>query len=500
MKNKIGFICAIFISFSLCSCNRSTKSDHATWRVYGGGPDNTRYSTLNQINRDNVKQLQVAWTFDTEDGSAGSEMECNPIIVDGTLYATTPRSNVIALDAATGKLRWRFNPWDKQLFQFLYEKVRNRGVTFWSDGEKDRRIFVAARQYLYALNADTGAPIESFGTAGHIDLREDLGREVKNWVTMTTPGIIYKDLLIIGSSMAEVEPDSPGDVRAYDARTGKLRWTFHTIPHPGEFGYETWPKDAWQYAGAANSWSGLSLDVERGLVFVPTGSAVYDFYAADRPGDNLFASSLLVLKADTGERIWHFQNSHHDIWDRDLPTAPALVTVKHDGKDVDAVAQPTKSGYVLLFDRQTGKPLFPIEDRKVPPSDIPGEVAAETQPFPTLPEPFARQKLTADMITQRTPEAHADALARFSKVRSDGQFIPPSKEGTIIFPGFDGGAEWGGPAYDPETHQLIVNANEIAWILRLVEQKPQSGKVTGKSIYLHECATCHKPSMEGAPP
>ncbi|HSS97322.1 MAG TPA: PQQ-binding-like beta-propeller repeat protein [Terriglobales bacterium] len=500
MKNKTFFVFAIFFLSLLCSCNSAKKSDHTTWRVYGGGPDNTRYSTLSEINRDNVKQLQVAWTFDTEDGSPGSEMECNPIIVDGTLYATTPRSNVIALDAATGKLRWRFNPWDKQPFQFLYEKVRNRGVTFWSDGDKDRRIFVAARQFLYALNADTGAPIESFGNSGHIDLREDLGREVKNWVTMTTPGIVYKDFLIIGSSMAEVEPDSPGDIRAYDTRSGKLRWTFHTIPHPGEFGYETWPKDAWKYAGAANSWSGLSLDVERGLVFVPLGSAVYDFYGADRPGDNLFASSLVVLKADTGERVWHFQNSRHDIWDRDLPTAPALVTVKHDGKDVDAVAQPTKSGYVLLFDRQTGKPLFPIEDRKVPPSDIPGEVAAETQPFPTLPEPFARQKLTADMITQRTPEAHDEALARFSKVRSDGQFIPPSKEGTIIFPGFDGGGEWGGPAYDPETHMLIVNANEMAWVLRLVEQKPQSGKVTGKSIYLHECATCHKPNMQGAPP
>lgn len=497
---KITLIFAILIPLALCGCNRKTKSDHFNWNVYGGGPDNTRYSTLNQINRDNVKQLQVAWTFDTEDASSGSEMECNPIIVDGTLYATTPRSNVIALDAATGKLRWRFDPWDKQPFQFLYNKVRNRGVTYWSDGDKDRRIFVAARQYLYALNADTGKPIEAFGTSGHLDLREDLGREVKNWVTMTTPGIVYKDLLIIGSSMAEVEPDSPGDVRAYEARTGKLRWSFHTIPHPGEFGYETWPKDAWKSAGAANSWSGLSLDVERGLVFVPTGSAVYDFYGADRPGDNLFASSLLVLKADTGERVWHFQNSRHDIWDRDLPTAPALVTVKHDGQNVDAVAQPTKSGYVYLFDRQTGKSLFPIEDRKFPPSDIPGETTAETQPIPTLPEPFARQKLTPDLITQRTTEAHDEALARFSKVRSDGQFIPPSKEGTIIFPGFDGGAEWGGPAYDPETHMLIVNANEMAWVLRLVEQKPQTGKVTGKSIYLHECATCHRPNMQGAPP
>jgi quinoprotein glucose dehydrogenase len=497
MNKKTAFILAILVVFQLSCCR---QVPHTTWSTYGGGPDNIHYSSLKQINRENVKQLQVAWIFDTEDASAGSEMECNPIIVDGTLYATTPRSNVIALDAATGKLKWRFDPWGKQTYSFLYSKVRNRGVTYWADDGKDRRIFFAARQYLYALNADTGSPIETFGNSGHLDLREDLGRAENNWVTMTTPGVVYKDLLIIGSSMAEVLPDSPGDIRAYDARSGKLRWSFHTIPHPGEFGYETWPKDAWKYSGAANAWAGLSLDVQRGLVFVPTGSAVYDFYGANRTGDNLFASSLLVLKADTGERVWHFQNSRHDIWDRDLPTAPSLVTVKHNGNDVDAVAQPTKSGYIYLFDRESGKPLFPIEYRKVSTSDLPGEVTADTQPFPLLPEPFARQKLTADMLTQRTPAAHADALARFSKVRSDGQFVPPSREGTIIFPGFDGGAEWGGVAFDPESHSLYVNANEMAWILRMVEQDPQRGRVTGKSIYLHECATCHKQNMQGAPP
>jgi quinoprotein glucose dehydrogenase len=418
--------------------------------------------------------------------------------VEGTLYATTPRANVVALDAATGKLRWRFDPWKDEPLGFLYRKVRSRGVTYWSDGE-DRRIFTAARQYLYALNADTGQPITSFGHAGRIDLRDGLGRTDKDWVTMTSPGIVYKDLLITGSAVAETFPAPPGDIRAYDVRSGKLRWSFHTIPHPGEFGYDTWPKDAWQYSGAANSWAGLSLDVMRGLVFVPTGSAVYDFYGANRPGDNLFASSLIALKADTGERVWHFQLVRHDLWDRDLPTAPSLVTVRRDGHDVDAVAQPTKSGFVLLFERETGQPLFPIADHRVPSSDIPGEVAADTQPFP-LSEPFARQKLSADMLTQRTPEAHADALARFSKVRSAGQFVPPSREGTIIFPGFDGGAEWGGPAYDPETRRFYVNANEMAWILRMVEQKPAKGYATGKSIYLRECASCHKPDMRGAPP
>jgi quinoprotein glucose dehydrogenase len=501
MKKLVLLVFVALCLFQCSACNRNQSNAYRTWSVYGGGPDNTHYSALKQINRDNVKRLQVAWTFDPEDGSAGSELECNPIIVDGVLYATTPRANVVALDGATGKLKWRFDPWSKLPYSFLYNKVRSRGVTYWVDqGGKDKRIFTAARQYLYALNADTGVPIETFGEAGHIDLRDDLGRQERDWVTMTTPGIVYKDLLIIGSSMAEVLPDSPGDIRAYDVRTGKLRWTFHTIPHPGEFGYDTWPKDAWKYSGAANSWAGLSLDVKRGLVFVPLGSAVYDFYGANRIGDNLFASSLVVLKADTGERVWHFQNSRHDIWDRDLPTAPSLVTVQHDGKDVEAVAQPTKSGYIYLLDRENGKPLFPIEYRKVPMSDLEGEVTADTQPFPVLPEHFARQKLTADMLTDRTPAAHKDALQRFIKVRSDGQFVPPSREGTIVFPGFDGGAEWGGVAFDPENHQLYLNANEMAWILKMVEQKPQTGLVTGKSIYLHDCATCHKQNMTGAPP
>jgi quinoprotein glucose dehydrogenase len=244
----------------------------------------------------------------------------------------------------------------------------------------------------------------------------------------------------------------------------------------------------------------LSLDVKRGLVFVPLGSAVYDFYGANRTGDNLFASSLVVLRADTGERVWHFQTARHDIWDRDLPTPPSLVTLKKDGKDVDAVAQPTKSGYIYVFDRESGKPLFPIEYRKVPASDLEGEITADSQPFPVLPEPFARQKLTADMLTDRTPAAHEDALKRFNKVKSDGPFAPPTREGTIIFPGFDGGSEWGGVAFDPESHQLYVNANEMAWILRMVEQKPQTKAINGKSIYEHECVTCHKPNMTGAPP
>jgi quinoprotein glucose dehydrogenase len=466
------------------------------WPSYGGGPENTHYSSLAQINRDNVSRLQVAWSFDTGDSYPESEMECNPIIVGGTLYATSPKNNLVALDAATGKLLWRFDP---NAGRKVVGKLRNRGVAYWAD-EKDQRVFFAARQYLYALDAKTGRVIETFADRGRIDLRDDLGREARDSVTMTSPATIYKDLVIIGSAVSETLPSAPGDIRAYDVRTGKLRWSFHTIPHPAELGYETWPKDAWKYSGGANNWSGMSLDVKRGLVFVPTGSASYDFYGADRTGDNLFASSLIALNADTGKRVWHFQTVRHDIWDRDLPAPPSLVTVLHDGHEVDAVAQTTKSGYVFLFDRASGKPLFPIEYRKFPPSDLEGEVTAPTQPLPASPPPFARQQLTAEMLTQRTPEAHQAAVDRFKGLRSSGQFIPPSREGTIIFPGFDGGAEWGGPAFDPQTGLLYVNSNEMAWILRMVEQKPGTEQPSGRSIYQKQCAACHGPELKGSPP
>ena len=472
-------------------------ANHAIeWGVYSGNPESTHYSQLAQINRDNVKDLQVAWEFDSGDAFPSSENECNPIVVNGVLYATTPKVNVVALNAATGKLLWRFDP---NVGLHVVGKMRSRGVTYWSDG-KDQRIFVAVRQYLYSLDARTGRPVEIFGVNGRIDLRDDLGREPKNWVTMTSPGIVYKDLLIIGSSMGEMLPASPGDIRAYAVRTGKLRWSFHTIPHPGEFGYETWPKNAWTYSGAANDWTGLSLDEKRGWVFAATGSAASDFYGADRTGDDLFANSVIALKADSGERVWHFQTVRHDIWDRDLPAPPVLVTVSRGGQPLDAVAQTTKSGFVYLFDRATGAPLFPVEYKKYPKSDLEGEITADAQPLPTLPEPFARQQLTADMLTQRTPEAHAEALARFKQFRSGGQFVPGSREGTIIFPGFDGGAEWGGPAFDPETHLLYVNANEMAWILRMVEPKPITGTESGKSIYFRECVACHGPAMKGSPP
>ena len=428
--------------------NAESVRTYREWRAYGGGPENIQYSALDQINRKNVHRLKVAWSFDTGDAYSGSEMQCNPIVIDGVLFATTPRLRVIALDAATGKLHWSFDPHEGPQTDRLR---RNRGVTWWSDGRQERLFFVS-RNFLFALDARSGKPIPDFGDRGRVDLREGLGRDPETIsISATTPGVIYNDLLILGSILSEALPSPPGDIRAYDVRTGELRWSFHTIPHPGELGYETWPKDAWKYSGGANNWAGMSLDEERGLLFVPTGSAAFDFYGANRLGDNLFANSLIALKAETGERVWHFQAVKHDVWDRDFPAPPRLVTVKRDGDLIDAAAQITKSGHVFVFERETGKPLFPIEYRKVPASDVDGEKLAATQPLPLKPPPFARQIFTEDMVTKRTPEAHEAVLKRFRQVRGGEQFTPPSLQGTILFPGYDGGGEWGGSAFDPAT-------------------------------------------------
>jgi len=478
---------------------RQSGQQYREWRMFGGGPENIHYSTLDQINRENVHRLEVAWRFDSGDEFPGSEMQCNPIIVDGVMYATTPKLRVIALDAANGKLIWSFDPNEGRR---PTGKMRNRGVMYWEDGA-EKRVFFGYRHWLYALDAKTGQPVKGFGAEGRIDLREGfVGRNpAEITISNTTPGAFYKDMLIIGALTSEALPAAPGDIRAFDVRTGKQRWAFHTIPHPGEFGYETWPEDAWRYIGGANNWSGLVVDQRRGLVFAPTGSAAFDFYGANRHGDNLFANTLLCLDANNGKRVWHFQAIKHDVWDRDFPSAPALVTVKRGGRLIDAVAQITKSGHVFVFERATGKSLFPIEYRKVPTAGVDGEQLAETQPFPLLPPPFARQFLTEEMLTRRTPDAHQAALDRFRKIHSNGQFEPPSFEGTVIFPGYDGAAEWGGAAFDPGTGLLYVNSNEMAWILRLVERpKPKPSQLSGRSLYETNCASCHGGDLRGSPP
>ena len=479
------------------STRQAPQTGYRGWPMHGGGPDGIRYSALGQINRGNVGSLEVAWTYETGDGFERSEMQCNPIVMDGTLYASSPKLRLFALNAATGEERWSFDPFAGNAGM---GKHRNRGVAYW-ESAGDERIFFTARHYLFALDARTGEPVASFGKAGKVDLRRGLGRDPRRiTISATSPGVIYKDLIILGSSVSESLPSAPGDIRAFDIRSGEQRWSFHTIPHPGEFGYETWPKDAWEHTGGANNWPGMSLDAERGIVFCPTGSAAFDFYGADRAGDNLFANSLLALKAETGERIWHFQTVQHDVWDRDLPAAPSLVQVKRDGRFVDAVAQITKSGFVFVFDRETGEPLFPIEERQVPASAVDGEVLAQTQPLPLKPPPFARQIFTEDMVTQRTPEAHAAVLDQFRKIHSGDQFTPPSLEGTVIFPGYDGAGEWGGAAFDPETGLLYVNSNEMPWILRLVEKPPSGDRPSGRNLYSRHCASCHREDFKGTPP
>jgi len=459
------------------------------WPAYGGSAASTHYSSLSQINRANVKNLQVAWSFDTaEEGG----LQTSPIVVNGVLYGLTPSQKIFALDAATGKLLWKFDTG-------VHTTQPNRGLAYWSDGH-DARLLVGVLNFVYALDATSGQPIPTFGQTGRIDLREGLGREPASAqsIALTTPPVVFKDLFIVGGRNPESLPAPPGDVRAFDARTGKLRWAFHTIPHPGEFGYDTWPKDAWKISGAANNWAGMSVDIARGIVYVPTGSAAFDFYGPDRLGDDLFANCLIALNAATGERLWHFQGVRHDLWDRDFPSPPVLLTAQRDGKSIEAVAQPSKQGFIFLFDRTTGQPLFPIEHRDYPPSTLPGEVAARQQGLPTRPAPFSRQNLTEDTLTKRTDAVHQWALEKFKTFRSEGQFVPFSVgKDTVVFPGFDGGAEWGGSAVDPDTAILYVNANDIAWTGALAETTFHKSV---KAIYLGQCALCHGENRQGTPP
>jgi quinoprotein glucose dehydrogenase len=482
------FRAAVRVGLSLCFTGSFAAQAQQDWPAYGGH-DGTHYSSLSQINRDNVKNLVVAWKYDT--GESGG-IEANPIIVGKMLYTTTPGRSVIALDAATGKLIWRFK-------SDLEGSVLSRGVSYWTDGHQGR-IFAGARNYLYALDAATGKVISGFGDQGRIDLRKGLREPFQQQsIELTTPGSIYKDLIIVGGANPETHPAPPGDIRAFDVRTGALRWTFHTIPRPGEFGYDTWPKDAWKNAGAANNWAGMTVDVNRGIVYVPTGSAVFDFYGGDRLGNDLFADSLIALDAETGKRIWHFQGVHHDLWDRDFPAPPALVTVTHDGQRVDAVAQTTKSGLLYVFDRTTGKSLFPIQELPFPKSDVPGEVTSPTQPFPTLPAPYTQQSTTVDTLTNRTPEAHAWAVKQFTSMIGGGQFVPPSVDKlTVDMPGFAGGGEWGGVAVDPSAGVLYVNANDTAWLVGLTVPPPAGS--LGEKVYQNQCSGCHGINRAGSPP
>ncbi len=464
-------------------------TENYDWPIYGGTPANDHYSPLTDINKGNVGELTMAWSFDTKEEGG---LQTSPIVVKGVLYGISPTQKIFALNAATGKLLWKFD-------SGIVGTQPDRGLSYWTDGAAGR-ILVGVMNFLYALDAATGKPILTFGEAGRIDLRKNLGREPAEAqsIYLTSPGVIYKDLIIVGGRQPETLPAPPGDIRAFDVRSGKLRWSFHTIPHAGEFGENTWPKDAWKTSGAANNWTGMSLDSKRGIVYVPTGSAAFDFYGGDRIGDNLFANCLIALNAETGERIWHFQGVRHDLWDRDFPSPPALLTVKRGAQEIDAVAQTTKHGYVYLFNRANGETLFPIEYHKYPASNVPGEAAAVEQPLPARPAPFARQSLDESQLSTRTPEVHHWAVEQFRKFRNEGQFVPFSiGKDTLVLPGFDGGAEWGGPAIDPKTGAIYINSNDVAWTGALAEN---TGGNNPKNIYLSQCGLCHGDKMKGSPP
>ncbi len=470
------------------------QSDPQNWASYLGGADRNHYSRLTQISPKNVHQLQMAWHYSLPDSG---QIQANPLIVDGVLYGVSPTVQAFALDAQTGKELWRFGETLK------HWSSTSRGVAYWQKGD-DKRILYTVGSFLWCLDARTGKPISSFGEQGKIDLHTGLPKSAQQkFIISNTPGTIYQNLIIMPVRVSEGADAAPGDIRAFDVQTGRLVWTFHTIPYPNEYGYHTFPKKAYTNTeiGAVNNWAGMAIDEQSGLLFVPTGSAAYDFYGGNRKGQNLFANCLLALDAKTGKRRWHFQFTHHDIWDRDLPAPPNLMQIERDGKKIPVVAQVTKQGYVFVFERTTGKPIFPIQEKAVPPSELVGEKTWKTQPFPIAPQPFARQSDSIDE-QQLSPYAQnkAEIIQQWKKLKR-AVYEPGNLDGTLLLPGFDGGAEWGGAAADPQGI-MYVNSNEMAWILRMVETPKKTqlkGMSLGQQLYTNHCVACHKADRKGNP-
>lgn len=443
------------------------------WNHYGGNAGASRFSPCEQINVSNVKNLKVAWVHKTGDASLrpATAIECTPIVVDGIMYLTTARVKVQALEAATGKLLWTFDPAEGT--KSTRAPGVNRAVCYWEKGD-DKRIFVPVRDQLWALNASTGKPVEQFGNKGVLDLKQSFDHDMAGLnFRHTSPVVVYKDVIITGGGGGEGPyPEAPGHIRGWDALTGERRWIFHTVPKPGEFGHDTWAGDSWKYTGGTNNWAGMSVDLKRGLVFAGIGSPSFDYWGGNRAGDNLFGNCLLALDALTGKRKWHYQIVRHDIWDYDMPSQPALITVRTGGKTIDAVVQPTKQAFLFFFDRTTGKPLFPIEERPIPPSEIPGEVLSKTQPFPLKPPPVSRQGFFDDSITNISPEAHAFVKAQLENVAYGKLFTPARMEGGIVHPGFRGGPLWGGCCFDPKRNLVFVGSDETTNLIAFDDAKP----------------------------
>jgi len=460
------------ISFCAAQCAQNACAADVNWANVGNDKGGMRYSTLDQINRETVTNLKVAWTWHTGDAGDGTTIECTPLVIDGVMYITTVRTKVVALDAATGSKIWEFDPYAGPTKNWIRASGGvNRGLAYWSDGKQtgQRRIIVGLSDgRLISLDAQTGHPDTKFGDTGTVDLRKGIERDLSKLpYGPTSAPAVFENLVIVGCSCGESQPAAPGDPRAFDILTGREVWRFHTVPQPGEPFNDTWPNDSWKERGAANPWGGFTLDAENGILFCGTGSVSTDFWGADRKGDNLFANCTLALDARTGKRLWHFQTVHHDLWDHDTPCPPVVCKVKIDGQEIEAVAQCTKTAYCFLFDRRTGKPLFGTKEVPAPPSDVPGEQASLTQPAPLKPPPFSRLAFTEDEATTISPEGHQYVLKKLNEYRHGHQNEPPTVRGTVVIPGFHGGATWSGASLDPTTGYLYVNSNETPYIASL---------------------------------
>ncbi len=503
IHNKLSIIGILFVSL-FAGCKEDVSDNANTWATYKADENSSSYSPLGQINVSNVTQLQNAWTFqanDVPEGDQAVSSQSNPIIIDGVMYANSAKQTVYAINAQTGEQIWAFKALGDG-----EPSAASRGVTYWEKGS-DKRILYSAGNYLMAIDAQTGKLIPSFGENGKVSLNVGVRDDPeKISVTLTTPGRIFNDLIIIGSRLPDFYGSPPGYIRAYHCQTGQLVWTFHTIPHPGEPGYETWPPNAYKYAGGVNCWAGMSIDAERGMVFLALGSPSFDFYGADRVGANLYGNSVLALDAATGHYKWHFQTVHHDIWDYDLPCPPNLVTIQQDGKEIDVVVQATKHGFIFVLDREMGEPIFPVEERKVPASNLPGEIAYETQPFPLKPKAFVRQSMTEDDLNNYSPDDHEALLKKFRSVRFDGLFTPPDLQGTLSIPATRGGANWGGLAFDPMTNFIYIRGNNLPEIQTIVDANKhftaQNNTLfeQGRVVYQKHCAACHGDERQGIPP